>query len=308
MPSEKRVKRRLADGTVKTYTYSSAPRQDAVWTLGRVIASYRRSAHFAGLADNTKAAYLRHLEHLRPLDAVPITEIKRRHIRAIRDELAVATPAVANAVAKLARTILAFAVEDDLLEYNVLLGMKNLPGGERRAWTEAQVAAIGKLPENLRRAAVLGLYTGQRIGDCAAMTWSAYDGQGIEVVQQKTGARLWVPAHAALRAELDAWARDAVTMLATIHGRPWRSGRVLSTRFAMAAGQIPALRGVTFHGLRKTAAARLAEAGCSTHEIAAITGHKTLAMVELYTRDADQKRRATAAIFRLENAGKTERK
>jgi integrase len=48
----------------------------------------------------------------------------------------------------------------------------------------------------------------------------------------------------------------------------------------------------------------LAEAGCSTHEIAAITGHETLAMVELYTRGADQKRRAAAAIQKLELASK----
>ena len=308
MPSEKRVRRRLADGTVKTYIYASTTRADAVWTLGRLIASYRRSAHFAGLAQTTRAAYLRHLEHLRPLAEVPIADIKRRHVRAIRDELAVDRPAVANAVAKLARALLAFAVDDDLLDYNVLIGMRALPGGEHRAWTEAQIAALTSLPENLRRAAVLALFTGQRVSDVAAMTWAAYDGAGIEVVQQKTGVRLWVPAHIELRAELDVWERQSVTMLVTQRGTPWRSGRVLSTRFAMATGEIPALADATFHGLRKTAAARLAEAGCSTHEIAAITGHKTLQMIQHYTRDADQKRRATAAIFRLENAGKTERK
>jgi integrase len=43
----------------------------------------------------------------------------------------------------------------------------------------------------------------------------------------------------------------------------------------------------------------LAEAGCSTHEIACVTGHRTLAMVELYTRAADQKRMAGAAVVRL---------
>ena len=46
------------------------------------------------------------------------------------------------------------------------------------------------------------------------------------------------------------------------------------------------------HGLRKTAARRLAEAGCSASEIAAITGHKTLAEVERYTRATDQARLA----------------
>jgi enterobacteria phage integrase len=52
------------------------------------------------------------------------------------------------------------------------------------------------------------------------------------------------------------------------------------------------------HGLRKAAARRLAEAGCSASEIAAITGHKTLAEVERYTRAADQERLARQAMQR----------
>jgi hypothetical protein len=54
------------------------------------------------------------------------------------------------------------------------------------------------------------------------------------------------------------------------------------------------------HGLRKAAARRLAEAGCTTKEIAAITGHRTLSEIERYTKAADQKRLALAAIDRLE--------
>jgi integrase len=54
------------------------------------------------------------------------------------------------------------------------------------------------------------------------------------------------------------------------------------------------------HGLRKAAGRRLAEAGCSAREIMAILGHKTLAEAERYTRDADQKKLAEAAILRLE--------
>src|SRR5262249_41315706 len=52
------------------------------------------------------------------------------------------------------------------------------------------------------------------------------------------------------------------------------------------------------HGLRKAAARRLAEAGCSASEIMAITGHKTLAEVERYTRAAEQERLARRAIKR----------
>jgi integrase len=61
------------------------------------------------------------------------------------------------------------------------------------------------------------------------------------------------------------------------------------------------------HGLRMTAARALAEAGCTAHQIASITGHKSLTEIERYTKAADQKRMATAAIHRLEqNASRTE--
>ncbi|MDB5377607.1 MAG: hypothetical protein JWR00_2053 [Rubritepida sp.] len=56
------------------------------------------------------------------------------------------------------------------------------------------------------------------------------------------------------------------------------------------------------HGLRKLAATRLAETGCSTSEIQSILGWKTLQMAELYTRSKDQEKLARAAIHRLETA------
>ncbi|MCE2579531.1 tyrosine-type recombinase/integrase [Komagataeibacter sp. FNDCR1] len=54
--------------------------------------------------------------------------------------------------------------------------------------------------------------------------------------------------------------------------------------------------------LRKYAATTLAEAGCSAHEIASITGHLSIAMVQHYTKSADQKRLAEAAIRKLQTA------
>ena len=56
------------------------------------------------------------------------------------------------------------------------------------------------------------------------------------------------------------------------------------------------------HGLRKAAARRLAEAGCSANEIASITGHVTLEEVARYTRAADQKKLAREAMSKLPNA------
>jgi integrase len=52
------------------------------------------------------------------------------------------------------------------------------------------------------------------------------------------------------------------------------------------------------HGLRKAACRRLAEAGCSANEIAAISGHATLSEVQRYTKAADQARMARNAMAR----------
>jgi len=60
------------------------------------------------------------------------------------------------------------------------------------------------------------------------------------------------------------------------------------------------------HGLRKAAARRLAEAGCSANEIASITGHATLEEVARYTKAAEQKKLAQAAMNRLTHVAPVE--
>jgi integrase len=53
------------------------------------------------------------------------------------------------------------------------------------------------------------------------------------------------------------------------------------------------------HGLRKACARRLAEAGCSVAQIAAITGHMTLKEIQHYTKAYDRKRAARDAMAKL---------
>ena len=167
--------------------------------------------------------------------------------------------------------------------------------------------ALPRVGEPLRRALVLARYTGQRRADLCALTWSAYDGQSIRVVQAKTKAALVIRCHPALKAELDAWRAGNVVplpsapILTMADGRRWRPG-YLSDAMREIGKRIGLPEGWNIHGLRKLAATALAESGCSAHEIAAVTGPRTLAMVQHYTRAADQERLASAAISRL---GKT---
>ena len=65
--------------------------------------------------------------------------------------------------------------------------------------------------------------------------------------------------------------------------------------------------GYSRHGLRKNATIELLEAGCTPDEVKAITGHETTAMIELYGKDVEKKRQATAAIAKLNIAKKNKR-
>jgi integrase len=67
------------------------------------------------------------------------------------------------------------------------------------------------------------------------------------------------------------------------------------------AGEV--MPGLTFHGLRHTAASTLAELGASPHEIAAMLGQRTLAMATLYSQEANRDELGEAAILRLNPRG-----
>lgn len=302
---ERVVKRRLADGTEREYRYSKTPQRAprlAPDSLGALIAAYRLSPEWLGLAPAThqnRTYYLRDLEGLADL---PASAIRRKNLLAIRDAIAATRGnGAANVFMRTAAVLFRWAVDREWIDHIPIERAKALPGGHLPAWTPAEADyAVTVFPEALRRAVILARYTGQRRADLIAMTWRSYDGSMIRVKQQKTGAELEIPAHPILRAELDAWKRDATSthILTSECGQMW-SANHLSTTMSRLLDRHGFRPHLNVHGLRKLAAADLADAGCTAHEIAAITGHATLAMVELYTKSADQKKLATAAIVRL---------
>lgn len=312
---DKVVRKRLADGTIKEYRYPRDPQPRVgrypVGSLGALIVAFKRSPQWAALKPRTKVKASHYLLVLEKMHEQPVREVRRRFVLQLRDWVArTRGPAAANAFAQTAASLFAWARDNDWIEHSPADRIKAIKGGSFPTWTEAECeAALTGLVEYLRRVVVLGLYTGQRRGDLIAMRWSDYDGRLITLRQEKTGIELTIPAHAALRAELDAWRRDArtLTILAGPSGVPWTREN-LSNQMMRGLRKLGLRDGLNVHGLRKLAAVRLAEAGCSVLEIAAITGHRSLNMVALYTRDAEQKRLAGAAIERLETASGNRRK
>jgi integrase len=148
-----------------------------------------------------------------------------------------------------------------------------------------------------RLALALLLYTGQRRGDVVRMGRQHISGDAIRVVQGKTGASLLIPIHRELKQAIADTPNGNLTFLTTAFGKAFTAAG-FGNWFRDACDEA-GLKGRSAHGLRKAAARRLAEAGCSALQIGAITGHKTLKEIARYTAAADQERMARDAVDRL---------
>lgn len=175
------------------------------------------------------------------------------------------------------------------------------------AWTEEEIAQFeGHHPIGSRErlALALGLHTGQRRGDVVRMGRQHIRGDVLHVKQEKTGAVLAIPLHPELAAILATVPSTQLTFLMTLRGKPF-TAHAFTAWFAKACDDAGLPSACTFHGLRKAACRRLAEAGCTVHEIGAISGHATLREVERYTKAVDQAKLARAA---MERAAMTQKK
>jgi integrase/recombinase XerD len=106
-----------------------------------------------------------------------------------------------------------------------------------------------------------------------------------------------IPVHPDLLQVIQATPSKHLTFLTTKFGRAFTPSGFGNT-FRAWCNQA-GLRHCSAHGLRKAAAAWLAERGATAHEIMAITGHRSLEEVERYTRAARQGRLADAAMAKL---------
>jgi integrase len=170
------------------------------------------------------------------------------------------------------------------------------------SWTDVEIAQFeAKHPvgSRARLAHALLLYTGQRRSDVVRMGRQHIRDGLLTVRQQKTGAELTIPVNAVLQAILAETPQDNLTFLITQFGKPFAAagfGNWFREQCDSAG-----LPHCSAHGLRKAAARRLAEAGCTEHEIAAITGHASLREVARYTKAADQKRLAVRAMDKVKS-------
>lgn len=265
-------------------------------SIAHLIARYQASTEFRNLADSTKQSYRRVFTafaekhgHRRA------DQLGRKHIEAIIAAEGDKDGA-AHYLLKRLRTLMRFGVRAELIARDPTAGIPLPKIGEVHTWTDAELRTYEDrwpIGTKQRLAYSLLLFIGQRESDARLLPWP--DADGFRITQQKTGTSLIVPVHPALGEILAATPREHMVVLVTAHGRPYTKkgiGNLMSK--AIREAGLPSR--CKAHGLRKAAARRLAEAGATEKQIAAITGHKSLAEVERYTRAADQIRLARDAI------------
>jgi len=276
-------------------------------TFDKLAQDYYASADYLRLADSTRRTYKSVIDRMLLEDKIGhrlVKEMTRAHVRQLIAKRA-DTPGAANSLLQKIKVLLHFAIDNDWRKDDPTLRVKKFAKGEFHTWTEDEIAQfearwpIGSTP---RLAFALLLYTGQRRSDVVAMCPDDIENGTIQVTPLKTkrttGKKLWIPIHPDLEQVLAGSKIGSQKLLETSFGKPFKGdgfGNYMADKIDDAG--LPQ-RCVT-HGLRKAAARRLAEAGCSANEIQAITGHTTLQEVTRYTKAAEQKKLAVAAMKRL---------
>ena len=278
------------------------------WTVGETMEG---SPEWCALADNTRRNYLKGIERIvTAWGEQQVKALEPRHVLELRDKLK-DTPEAANTMIKALASMMVYPAR--LARRQSMRPRQDVPTVHAMgAWSWEAIEAWRDLavPE-LRLAAALAHYTGQRRGDLLVMTWKDVDQGVIHVVheggvegQEKTKKKVWVPIHRDLRVELDRVERRSTRILTGNRGRPFpvESFKTAWQRqhecIELMTG---ACDGLVLHGLRKSAVCFLLEVGCSEEEVEAIT-RQSREMIRYYAMEMKRHKLAKLAIGKWEQA------
>ncbi len=249
----------------------SQPARGAPGTFDALCSSYMAGTKFQQLAPKTQSLNRFYVDRLRDMyGPLPVSAITRPVVVALREKQA-AKPWYATHLLSKLRLVLQHAVDIGQLK----------PGGARPphrgvVWSHDETSALLKAAgPDIRLACALLLYTAQRPSDALAMRWDQVQDRGgrlwLTLRQAKTHELIDVPAHR----ELDALLREAVRRSEMVVPSPmglrW-SYRNFSRSWDKAKA-IAGIEGVQRRDLRRTAMVRMAEAGATDVQIAAVSGH-----------------------------------
>jgi len=258
-----------------------------------------------------------------------IAEITKEDILAYREDQAktLSAKTVNNGV-KLLRMIFKSAREDATISDNPVEFVKVIKAkGEktsRRPFSIPELQAVLSVADDEWKSLILfGLYSGQRLGDIAKLTWANIDLQAGEfrLVTGKTGKTIIQPLAGPLKAHIEALpvsddpnAPIHPQSFATIARQRKTTG--ISNGFAALLAQAglrekqahrkthgegrgvgSSSNGLSFHCLRHTAVSLLKEAGIPAATVMELVGHDSAQMSEHYTHIGRESLKLAAEAF-----------
>jgi len=270
-------------------------------TFGRLINEYYGSRPFLNLKPSSRQIYRYVLEPLAKAHGHRLVrDMRADKIGKIIQDIGENKPGMANLTKSVLQKLMKYAVKEKWRADNPVIGIERFKGGEHHTWNEGELKTFETrwpLGTRERLAYALLLYTIQRVGDVAKMRRADIVDGELHVVQDKTGAELYLPILPELAQAMKAYPAKGLALIGAENGRPMtRAGLSQMMRAAIKEAGLPAK--CVSHGLRKAGMRRLAEEGATEKQIAAWSGHKTLREIERYTKAADQRRLAKDAPTR----------
>jgi integrase len=253
------------------------------------------------------------LTFLGPDSDTALENVTREHVTAFRNaRLKQSAALTANTDLKILRMIFRSARQEDYIVKDPAEAVKTVRSRDtvgRRPFSLDELRAVLAVADPEWGSLIkCGLYTGQRLGDLALLTWSQVDFERDEIrlIMRKTGKRMLLPIAPPLKEHLLSIAGD--DSRAPLHphayaivARQFERVGTLSNQFAdilIAAGlrsHVPhRSRGIgregkragselSFHSLRHSAVSLLKDAGVPDAVVMALVGHESAAMSHHYT-------------------------
>lgn len=278
-----------------------------------------------------KNAIVKFLAFLGPKADSVMTDITPDDIVRFRNlEAKTLSPKTVNHDIKGLRMIFRDALRDRFISESpceFVAATKKSPIVKRTPFTILQLQALIAIADDEWRSLIrMGLYTGQRLGDLAALTWRNINlaKRQVRLVQQKTGKPVMIPLAPNMIQELKA-RQDMEDINAPLHPRAhasWlRTGKTatLSNQFVDLLAKVglrerkPHKRalnspgrgrgssggGLSFHSLRTTLITLGEELGIPKAVIMAIAGHNSEEMSQHYTNVGVEALEKAVAIIPL---------
>lgn len=260
-----------------------------------VVTEYMKSRRFNDLSSSSKDQYFQCLMKVEAaMGDMDITDVKRRDVLKMHDSLS-DRPSTANATIRISSIFFNFAIDMEYIHANPATRISPLKTGTLKRWDVEQIMKVIALGHRrISTAVALAYYTGQREADVLKMRWTDIKDNCLHVTQSKTGQVLEIMIAKELHDVLNSIGRDGDYI---VSGSKPLSGPAFRNQFTRVIRSLGI--DLPFHGIRKTVGCILAEKGSSVNEIAAMLGHKTLAMAALYTRQANNTKMIASAVTSL---------